>query len=114
LIDFKVGKPVPGAFFWKAPEDHPEATDHIAVSTFRSGQPLTNEKGELRAVLRPEPGRRYRFRFAGIHEPNTPTFGINPAAAKKQGYEAFPSESTLVELLPGKTIRLKFVLHRTE
>ena len=76
-------------FFWKAPEDQPEATATIQTSTFRSGDPWTDAKGELRAVFAPEPGRRYRFRFAGIHEPNMPP-GINPATANKHGYAGIP------------------------
>ncbi len=105
--------PVAGAIFWKAPEDQPEATDHIETSTFRSGDPWTDARGERRAVLAPEPGRRYRFRFAGIHEPNMPS-GINPAAANKHGYEAIPAHSVPVELLAGETIRLRFFLRKTD
>jgi hypothetical protein len=103
--------PVVGAFFWKAPEDQPGATQHIETSTFQSGEPWTDAKGELRAVMAPEPGRRYRFRFAGIHEPNM-TSHINPAMANKQGYEAFPSRSAPIELAPGQTIRLRFVIRK--
>jgi protocatechuate 3,4-dioxygenase beta subunit len=112
-VGTRPGQPVADAFFWKAPEDQPEQTQHIDVSTFRSGEPWTDTKGELRAVLPPEPGRRYRFRFAGIHEPNMPP-GINPALAKKHGYEAFPTQSAPVELIAGQTIRLRFVLHKTD
>lgn len=107
------GTPVAGAFFWKAPEDRPEETLHIETSTFRSGEPWTDARGEMRAVVPPEPGRRYRFRFAGIHEPNRPS-GINPAAARKHGYEAFPSQSAPVELIAGKMIRLRFILHKRD
>jgi hypothetical protein len=107
------GTPVAGAFFWKAPEDQPEATERIESSTFVSGAPWTDAKGEMRAVLPAEPGRRYRFRFAGIHQPNMSS-SINPVAANKQGFEAFPSQSAPVELVAGKTIRLRFILHTTE
>jgi len=107
------GNPVADAFFWKAPEDQPEETQHIETSTFQGGEPWTDATGELRAVLPPEPGRRYRFRFAGIHEPNMPS-GINPAAANKHGYEAFPTQSVPVELIAGKTIRLRFILRKTD
>ena len=103
--------PVAGAFFWKAPEDQPGATQHIETSTYRSGEPWTDANGELRAVMAPEPGRRYRFRFAGVHEPNMPR-GINPAMANKQDYEAFPSQSAPIELAPGQTIRLRFVIRK--
>jgi hypothetical protein len=112
-VGTRPGHPVADAFFWKAPEDQPEQTQQVDVSTFRSGEPWTDAKGELRAVLPPEPGRRYRFRFAGIHEPNMPP-GINPASANKHGYEAFPTQSAPVELIAGKTIRLRFVLHKTD
>jgi hypothetical protein len=104
---------VADVFFWKAPEDQPEETQHIQTSTFRSGNPWTDANGELRAVLPPEPGRRYRFRFAGIHEPNMPP-GINPATANKHGYQAFPTQSVPVELIAGQTIRLRFILHKTD
>ena len=112
-VGTRPGQPVADAFFWKAPEDQPEQTQQIEVLTFRSGEPWTDAKGELRAVLPPEPGRRYRFRFAGIHEPNMPP-GINPASANKHGYEAFPTQSVPVELIAGKTIRLRFILRKTD
>jgi hypothetical protein len=112
-VGTKENKPVADAFFWQASEDKPEETQHIKISTFRSGQPWTDAKGELRAVLAPEPGRRYRFRFAGLHEPNQPS-GINPAMANKHGYEAFPTQSVPVELVAGKTIRLRFILRKVE
>jgi hypothetical protein len=112
-VGTRPGKPVADAFLWKAAEDQPEATQHIETSTFQGGAPWTDTKGELRAVLPPEPGRRYRFRFAGIHEPNMPP-GINPKAANKRGYEAFPTESVPVELIAGKTIHLRFILRKTD
>jgi hypothetical protein len=40
--------------------------------------------------------------------------GINPAAANKHGYEAFPTQSAPVELIGGKTIRLRFILHKSD
>jgi hypothetical protein len=107
------GKPVADAFFWKAPEDKPDEVQRIETSTFWSGQDWTDAKGEMRAVLAPEPGRRYRFRFAGIHEPNVPP-GIDPAMANTQGYEAFPTQSVPVELVAGKTVRLRFILRKRD
>ncbi len=112
-VGTRPGNPVADVFFWKAPEDQPEATQHIATSTFHWGEPWTDAKGELRAVVPPEPGRRFRFRFAGIHEPNMPA-GINPAAANTHGYLAFPTQSVPVELIAGKSIRLKFILRKTD
>ncbi len=105
--------PIEGAFFWKAPEDQPEETQNIETSTTWSSEPWTNAKGEMRAVLPSEPGRRYRFRFAGMREPNKPA-GISADAASKQGYEAFPSQSAPVELKGGTTTRLRFILHKTD
>jgi hypothetical protein len=32
--------------------------------------------------------------------------------ANKQGYEAFPTQSVPVELVAGKTIRLRFILRK--
>ena len=40
--------------------------------------------------------------------------GINPAVANKHGYHAFPTQSVPVELIAGKTIRLRFILRKTE
>jgi hypothetical protein len=108
-VRYGTQKPFPDAFFWKAPEDAPDETQTIEVSTFQSGEPWTDAKGQMRAVLPPEPGRRYRFRFAGLHEPNMPG-GVNPDAADKHGFEAFPTQSAPVELLPGKTIHLRFIV----
>jgi hypothetical protein len=65
----------------------------------------------VRGVLTPEPGKRYRFKFAGIHEPNMPP-QINPQMANNQGYESDPPESEPVELAAGKTIRLRFLLRK--
>jgi hypothetical protein len=112
-VGTRPNQPVADAFFWKAPEDQPEATQHIEASTFRSGEPWTDANGELRVVLPPEPGRRYRFRFAGIHEANMPS-GISPKMANPQGYEAFPTQSVPVELVGGKTIRLRFILRKRD
>ena len=112
-VGTRPGQPVADAFFWMAPEDQPEQTRQIPVSTFLSGEPWTDARGEFRAVLPPEPGRHYRFRFAGIHEPNMPP-GINPESANKHGYEAFPTQSAPVELIAGKTILLRFILHKTD
>jgi protocatechuate 3,4-dioxygenase beta subunit len=112
-VGTRPGNPVAGAYFWKAPEDQPEEIQNIETSTFWSSEPWTNAKGELRVVLPPEPGRHYRFRFAGIHDPNTPRH-IIADAADKHGYEAFPTQSAPVELIGGKTIRLRFILHKSE
>jgi protocatechuate 3,4-dioxygenase beta subunit len=112
-VGTRPGNPVAGAYFWKAPEDQPEQIQNIETSTFWSSEPWTSAQGELRAVLPPEPGRRYRFWFAGIHDPNTPPH-IIADAADKHGYEAFPTQSAPVELKGGKTIRLRFILHKSE
>ena len=105
-------RPVPRVFFWKVPVDHPDQLAHIPASTFVSGEFQTDESGLGRAVVPPEPGRLYRLRFAGIQEPNTPD-QINAEAARKQGYTADPVESRPVELVGGKTIRLRFHLSKT-
>ena len=111
-VEFRTNEPVVDAVFWQAPDDQPEATQQIQTSTTWSSEPWTNENGELRAVLPPEPGRRYRFRFAGIREPNQPG-GVDPASPNTHGYAAFPTKSLPVELIGGKTIRLRFILHKT-
>jgi hypothetical protein len=112
-VGVRAGTPVAGAFFWKAPDDQPEETQNIETSTFWSSEPWTDAKGEMRAVFRPEPGRRYRFRFAGFNEPNKPA-GTTADGANTQGYAAFPTQSAPVELKGGTTIRLRFILHKTD
>lgn len=105
------GEPVANAFFWRAPEDRPAEEQHFRTSTFLMGREWTDEKGMMRAVFAPEPGRRYRFRFAAIREPNTRP-DINPSPPKPSGYVAEPAESESVELAAGKSIRLRFVLRK--
>jgi hypothetical protein len=39
---------------------------------------------------------------------------INQETASKKGFEAFPTQSSPVELAPGKTVRLRFVLYRRD
>ena len=95
-VGVRASKPVAGAFFWRAPDDQPEETQNIETSTFWSSEPWTDAKGEMRAVFRPEPGRRYRFRFAGFNEPNKPA-GTTADGANTQGYAAFPTQSAPVE-----------------
>jgi hypothetical protein len=110
-VEAGTGRPVASVFFWMAPDNEPKETRQIKTSTFMSGEPWTDARGTVRAVLAPEPGKRYRFRFAGIHEPNMPE-GINPAAAKKYGYVSEPAESEPIELKGGKTVHLRFVLRK--
>ncbi len=110
-VEAGTGLPIANAFFWMASEDQPGETQHIKASTFIGVEPWTDAKGMMRAVFSPEPGKRYRFRFAGIHEPNKPE-GINPALANKHGYQSEPVESELVELTAGKSVRLRFVLQK--
>lgn len=100
-------KPVEKAFFWKSPADHPDQLAHVPASTFMGGVLRTDESGLGRAVVPPEPGRLYRLRFAGIQQPNMPD-QIVAAAAKTEGYTADPPESRPIELIGGKTIRLRF------
>jgi RNA polymerase sigma factor (sigma-70 family) len=104
-VEADSGKPVAGARFWKVPEHQSELRGEIRPSTFIVENPWTDAKGKLRAVLPPEPGQRYRFRFAGIRAPNG---GISLA----EHYEADPAESASIELAAGKTVRLRFVLRK--
>jgi beta-lactamase regulating signal transducer with metallopeptidase domain len=113
-IDAATNKPVPDAFFWKVSVDEPAVRERIQVSTFAEyGEPLTNEAGMLRAVLRPEPKKLYQFEFAGMGKPNNGGV-INPDAANKQGYSSDPTLSEPVELEAGKTIRLRFLIRKSE
>ncbi len=104
-------RPVAKAFFWKSPVDHPDQLEHVPASTFLSGVLRTDDSGLGRAVVPPEPGKRYVLRFAGIQEPNMPD-QINAAMAKTQGYLADPPASRPIELIGGKTIRLRFELSK--
>jgi protocatechuate 3,4-dioxygenase beta subunit len=111
VTEADTNKPVAKAFFWKSPVDDPDRVEHIPASTFWSGVLRTDESGLGRTVVRPEPGKRYRLRFAGIQHPNMPD-QINREAARTQGYTADPAESRPIELVGGKTIRLWFRLSK--
>jgi hypothetical protein len=104
-LEAGTGKPVAGAGIWKVPEDRPEERQRIEPSTFIVEDPWIDVKGKMRAVLPPEPGQRYRFRFAGIRAPNG---SINPS--DMQEYDAEPAESESVELVAGETVLLRFQL----
>jgi hypothetical protein len=104
-VEADTGKPAAGARFWKLSDHQPEQRGEIRPSTFIAENSWTDAKGKLRAVLPPEPGQRYRFRFAGIRAPNG---GISLA----EDYDAEPAESMLIELTAGKTVRLRFVLRK--
>ncbi len=109
-IDAQTNQPVADALFWQLPVEDPSQREPITVSTFGFGAPWTDSGGMLRAVLKPEQKKLYRFEFAGIREPNT----TRPDAANKQGYSCEPPISEPVELEAGKTIRLRFALRRSE
>ena len=73
---------------------------------------MDQREGRIAGGLPPEPGRLYRFRFAGLREPNQP-WGVNPDSPNTHGYATFPTKSMPVELIGGKTIRLRFIFHKT-
>ncbi|APW61983.1 M56 family metallopeptidase [Paludisphaera borealis] len=110
-VEAGTGKPIPGVFFWWTDDDQPdqkiEPGDDLVEVLERTS---TNEKGELRGLLTPRPGRRHRFFFGGMGAPNRDWF--SPAAPEKHGYEATPAQSEPVELVPGKPIRLRFELRK--
>ena len=112
-IDAATNRPVPGASFWQIAVDEPSERETITVSTFAYGEPWTNAAGMLRAVLKPDPKKLYRFQFAGIRQPNK-GWPIHPDAANKQGYSSDPAMSEPVELEAGKTIRIRFALRKSE
>ena len=111
-VEAGTNKPVPQAFFWKVSTEARLQRDRINVSPSLNMESLTNANGALRAVLTPELGKRYRFEFAGIHQPNMPPWSTDPAMAKKYGYLSDPVTSEPVELTGGKTIRLRFELRK--
>jgi beta-lactamase regulating signal transducer with metallopeptidase domain len=110
-VEAVTNKPIVGAYFWKVPAQEATRRGHIQESTFRSGGARTNAEGILRAVLAPEPGKRFRFEFAGIREPNMPDL-LPPEAAKTHDWVADQPVSEPYELNGGKTIRLRFVLRK--
>lgn len=104
-------RPVSGVLFWKFPEDHPDRIEQLPSSAVRGGVLRTDESGIARAVLPPEPGRRFRFRIAGIHSPNTPD-QVDVVLGRNLHYVSDPHESRPVELAAGKSVRFWFVLTR--
>jgi beta-lactamase regulating signal transducer with metallopeptidase domain len=110
-VEAVTNKPIVGAYFWKVPVQEATRREHIQESTFRLGGARTNAEGTLHAVLAPEPGKRFRFEFAGIREPNMPDFP-HPDTANKHNYVADPPVSEPYELKGGETIRLRFVLRK--
>ncbi|MDR3621249.1 MAG: M56 family metallopeptidase [Paludisphaera borealis] len=112
-VEAGTGKPMPDVFFWRTVDDQPDqkiepGDDLVGVLEWTS----TNEKGELRGLFTPRPGRRHRFFFGGMRTPNNGWF--SPAAPEKHGYEAVPTQSEPVELIPGKSIRLRFELSKAK
>lgn len=111
-VEAGTGNPVPDVYFWKTPEDKPEEAQLFQTSTFWVGwDDRTNAKGEMRAVLPPEPGKRCRFRFAGFVESNRPR-GADEESANKKGYQAFPTQSAPIEMVGGATVQLRFILRK--
>ncbi len=111
-VETGTGNPLPNVYFWQAPEDKPEESQLVQTSTFWMGwEEWTNAKGEMRAVLPPEPGKRYRFRFAGFRDPHRSP-GTDEESANKKGYQAFPTQSAPVEMVGGTTVELRFILRK--
>ena len=112
VIEDGTNRPVAGVYFWKFPVDHPNELEHILSSTFRSGELRTDESGMARAVVPPEPGRRYRIRVAGVSAPTWPARSGRRCAGPCALFSTDPDESRPVELAAGKSVRLWFVLTR--
>jgi hypothetical protein len=112
-VGVRPASPLAGAYFWMTPEDHPDEKLYIEPSTFGPIEKWTDAAGELRSVLAPEPGRRYRVRFGGIHKPNT-AVQIKSETDESGGYEVFPTQSAPIELTPGGSARLRFVLRKAD
>jgi hypothetical protein len=83
----------------------------LTSASFAIGERWTGETGTPRAIITPEPGKKYRFEFLGIHEPNMHAI-MNPIMAKKHGFRSDPATSEPIELKPATTIRLRFVLSK--
>ncbi len=109
-VEAGTNKPVPEAFFRMVPIEQP--SDPVPIRAKSSNfAPWTNATGTMRATLTPEPGKHYRFEFAGIRQPNMWDF-IEPDAVNKEGYASEPATSEPIELKAGSTIRLRFVLRK--
>ena len=112
-VGTRPGNPVAGAFFWKAPEDQPEETQHIETSTFRRASPGPTRRGKCGPC---SPPSRADATASGsrVSMSRTCPRASTRQMANKQGYEAFPTQSVPVELVAGKTIRLRFILRKTD
>jgi beta-lactamase regulating signal transducer with metallopeptidase domain len=111
-VEAGTNKPVSDACFWKVSTEDALQREPINPSPSLYCENLTNANGTLRAVFTPEPRKRYRFEFAGIHQPNVPSAFTDPKMTNKHGYSSQPAASDPVELKAGATIRLRFVLSK--
>lgn len=107
--DAETGEPLRDALFWLVPADDPDRTERIQPSTSGGLSSWTDDEGRLRAVLKPEPGRGYRIRFAGMRLPNHTAYHF-PELPNPFRYEVDPPESEPFELIAGETIRLRFAI----
>jgi hypothetical protein len=113
-VEASTGRPLADAVFWRAPEDQPDRLQGFAASTYYTKPAATGPDGRVRAVLPPEPGRRYRFQFVGFPGPNMMSLGMPRDWLKPNGYKSDPAASDPIELAAGKTYTLHFVLRKAE
>ncbi|WP_169978007.1 sigma-70 family RNA polymerase sigma factor [Tautonia rosea] len=108
--DAETGEPLAEALYWLVPEDDPDEPRPIGHSPFTPGFNRLEQSGDrLRVVLRSEPGRTFRARFAGFPGQRPPAF--SPEARElPPRFEVDPPESEPFELIGGETIRLRFTI----
>ncbi|MEW4566880.1 sigma-70 family RNA polymerase sigma factor [Tautonia sp. JC769] len=108
--DAETGEPLAEALYWLVPEDDPDEPRPIGHSRLIPDvDRLEQSGGRLRVVLRSEPGRTFRARFAGFLGQRPPAF--SPEARElPPRFEADPPESEPFELIAGETVRLRFAV----
>jgi hypothetical protein len=102
-------RPRAGVSFWKFPADQPGQIEIVRSNSDRADVLVTDQSGLARVVLPPDAGRRYRFRVASVGSSRI-VREIDVAAGRRDRYSSDPDESRPVEFIPGKSVRLWFVL----
>jgi hypothetical protein len=108
--DAETGEPLAEVLYWLVPEDDADEPRPIGHSPFTPGFNGLEQSGDrLRVVLRSEPGRTFRARFAGFVGQRPPAFS-HEARELPPRFEVDPPESEPFELIAGETVRLRFAI----
>jgi hypothetical protein len=95
-VDAADGSPVPGVSFWTESDRRPGAREGVQSSTTYVDHPVTNAKGELRAVV----------------HPGTRDYGVGWSPLPNGYKSKIPGDKLRVQCAAGATIRLQFPLSR--